>query len=129
MSAVAKMRRTEVTIGTKHPRRFLVPEAAVKGLLVLFKDYQVEKGDEYIDAEEAVSHLFANSSKAAVRLRGFRHREGLTQGELAQKMKTTQSVIASLENGKRAISYKMAQKLAKFFDTSAEAFLEEDVST
>lgn len=125
MSAVAKMRRTEVTIGTKHPQRFLVPETAVKGLLVLFKDYRVKEGEEYVDAEEAISHLFANSSKAAVRLRGFRHRDGLTQGELAQKIKTTQSVVASLESGKRPISYKMAQKLAKFFDTNADAFLEE----
>lgn len=125
MSVAAKMRRTEITIGTKHPQRFLVPETAVKGLLILFKDYKVEEGEGYIDAEEAVSHLFADSSKAAVRLRGFRHREGLTQGELANKMKTTQSVIASLESGKRPISYKMAQKLAKLFDTSANAFLEE----
>jgi len=125
MSAVAKMRRTEITIGTKHPQRFLVPATAVKGLLILFKDYKVEEGEDYIDAEEAASHLFAGSSKAAVRLRGFRHRDGLTQDELAHKMKTTQSVIASLESGKRPISYKMAQKLAKFFDTSADAFLEE----
>ncbi len=124
MSAVAKTRHTEITIGTKYPQRFLVPEAAVKGLLVLFKDYKVDDDEKYIDAEEAVSHLFVGSTKAAVRLRGFRHRDGLTQGELAKKMKTTQSVIASLESGKRPISYKMAQKLAKFFDTSVDAFLE-----
>ena len=102
-----------------------MPEAAVKGLLVLFKDYKVKDEEEYIDAEEAVPHLFAGSSKAAIRLRGFRHRDGLTQNDLAKKMKTTQSVIASLESGKRSISYKMAQKLAKFFDTSVDAFIEE----
>lgn len=124
MSAVAKTRLTEVTVGTKHPQRFLVPETAVKGLLVLFEEYKVKEDEEYIDAEEAISHLFVGSSKAAVRLRGFRHRDGLTQDELAKKMKTTQSVIAALENAKRPISYKMAQKLAKFFDTSAEAFLD-----
>jgi DNA-binding XRE family transcriptional regulator len=111
-------------IGTKHPQRFLVPETAVKGLLVLFKDYKVDDDEKYIDAEEAVSHLYSESNKAAVRLRGFRHRDGYTQNELAKKMKTTQSVIASLESGKRSISYKMAQKLAKCFDTSVDAFIE-----
>lgn len=124
MLAAGKTRRTEIRIGTKHPQRFLVPETAVKGLLVLFKDYRVESDEEYIDAHEAVSHLFAESSKAAIKLRGFRQREGLTQDELAKKMNTTQSVIASLENAKRPISYKMVQKLAKFFDTSVDAFLE-----
>jgi len=128
MSVAVKMRHTEVIIGAKHSQRFLVPDTAVKGLLVLFKDYKVENDEEYIDAEEAVSHLFADSTKQAVRLRGFRHRDGLTQNDLAKKMKTTQSVIASLESGKRSISYKMAQKLAKFFDTSIEAFLEQEKS-
>jgi DNA-binding XRE family transcriptional regulator len=126
MSAVAKMCHTEIIIDGKHPQYFLVPEAAAKGLLVLFKNYKVDKDEdeEYIDAEEAVSHLFVESSKATVRLRGFRHRDGLTQDELAKKLKTTQSVIASLENGTRPISYKMAQRLAKFFDTNTDAFLE-----
>ena len=125
MSAVAKTRHTEIMIGTKQPQRFLVPEVAIKGLLVLFKDYKIEEENEkYIDAGEAVSHLFVDTTKTAVRLRGFRHRDGLTQGELAKKMKTTQSVIALLESGKRSVSYKMAQKLAKFFDTSTDAFLE-----
>lgn len=123
MSVAVKKHLTEVLIGAKHPQRFLLPEAAVKGLLVLFKDFKVNDDEEYINAEEVVSDLYNETSKAAVRLRGFRHRDGLTQSDLAKKMKTTQSVIASLESAKRPISYKMAQKLAKFFDTSVDAFL------
>ena len=125
MSVAVKMRHMEVTIDRSDPQRFLVPEAAVKGLLILFKDYEI-KDEEYMDAKEAsAAHLFAGSSKAAVRLRGFRHRDGLTQANLAKEMKTTQSVIASLESGKRPISYKIAHKLAKFFDTSIDAFMED----
>lgn len=122
MSVPAKKHLTEVLIGAKHPQRFLLPEEAVKGLLVLFKDFKVND-EEYVSADEVLSDLYYETSEASVRLRGFRQREGLTQSELAKKMKTTQSVIASLETAKRPISYKMAQKLAAFFDTSVDAFL------
>lgn len=123
MSVPAKKHLTEVLIGAKHPQRFLLPEEAVKGLLILFKDFKVKDDEEYVSADEVLSDLYYETSEASVRLRGFRQREGLTQSELAKKMKTTQSVIASLETAKRPISYKMAQKLAAFFDTSVDAFL------
>lgn len=127
MSVAAKTRLTEITVGTRTPQRFRVPEPAVKGLLFLLKDYKLDDdGDEsYIEASEAVAHLHKETSKAAVRMRGFRHREGWTQALLAKKLKTTQSVVASMERAKRPISYKMAQKLAKLFDTLPEAFLED----
>jgi len=126
MSVAAKTRLTEITIGTRTPQRFKVPEQAVKGLVFLLKDYKLdeESDDDYIDADDALKHLHKETSKAAVRLRGFRHREGWTQVQLAKKLKTTQSVVASMERARRPISYRMAQKLAKLFDTLAEAFLE-----
>lgn len=126
MSAVAKMHLTDVTIGNEH---FKVPKETAKGLILLFTSLKVtnqeEDGDEeYIDASEIAEHLHKETSKAAVRLRGFRHRDGLTQAQLAKKLNTSQSVVASMERAKRVITYKMAQKLAKLFDTSPRAFLE-----
>ena len=42
-----------------------------------------------------------------------RSRAGLTQGEIAQRMGTTQSVIARLEGGKRQPSMRTVQRYAE----------------
>ena len=42
-----------------------------------------------------------------------RSRAGITQGEIAQRMGTTQSVIARLEGGKRQPSMRTVQRYAK----------------
>lgn len=41
-----------------------------------------------------------------------RNRAGLTQGQVAQRMGTTQSVIARLESGRRAPSMRSVQRYA-----------------
>lgn len=47
----------------------------------------------------------------------------LTQTELAKALKTTFRTINEIINGKRSISPEMALKLAKYFRTSAEIWL------
>lgn len=56
-------------------------------------------------------------------LRGLRYREDLTQAELAGKLGITQNFLSDLENDKKPISRKMAEKLAGFFDISYKMFM------
>jgi ribosome-binding protein aMBF1 (putative translation factor) len=48
----------------------------------------------------------------AVQIANERERAGLSQKDLALKLKTTQSVISRIENGKQNISLDMLQKIA-----------------
>lgn len=53
-------------------------------------------------------------------LRKLRKERGLSQKELAKKMKVTQSTIASLETGRRDASNELMINLANFFNVSLD---------
>jgi DNA-binding XRE family transcriptional regulator len=74
--------------------------------------------------EEVVSlkDIFPNKHPGMV-LKGFRQRDNMTQQQLADLPKIRQSRVCDLENGARAISKSMAERLAKVFQVSRRAFL------
>ena len=55
-------------------------------------------------------------------LRGARHREGLTQAQLATMIGVKPSHISEMEKGKRPIGKDMAKRLAKALNTSYRCF-------
>jgi DNA-binding XRE family transcriptional regulator len=60
---------------------------------------------------------------ASVALRGARHKESLTQKELAKLMGISQHHISEMENGKRPIGKDMAKKLSQILHVSYRVFL------
>ncbi len=62
-------------------------------------------------------------NEAGVFLAGARHREGLTQRELADKSGIPQRHISEMENGKRPIGKKNAKALAKVLNADYRAFI------
>ena len=56
-------------------------------------------------------------------LAGARHREGLTQRELARITGIPQRHISEMENSKRVISRKTAEKFAKALNADCRVFL------
>lgn len=56
-------------------------------------------------------------------IRGLRVRDELTQADLACKLRIHQTHVSEMENKKRVIGKKMAQKLAKIFNTDYRLFL------
>lgn len=62
-------------------------------------------------------------SEPGIVLKGYRNRNGLTQDNLADVLDINQHHISEMENNKRPIGKKMAQKLAKFFHTDYRVFL------
>jgi plasmid maintenance system antidote protein VapI len=55
-------------------------------------------------------------------LRGARHREGLTQAQLAAMIRAKASHISEMERGKRPIGKDLAKRLAKALHTSYQVF-------
>ena len=66
----------------------------------------------------------ASEFEMARELIAARSRAGLTQGEVAERMGTTQSVVARLESGMRAPSMRTVQRYAQTVGARADLQLE-----
>jgi len=78
-------------------------------------------------AEEVVESIpweksFPNYN-SSVALRGARHKESLTQKELAKLIGIGQHHISEMENGKRPIGKEMAKKFAEVLHIDYRVFL------
>lgn len=62
--------------------------------------------------------------KAGLVLRGMRYREGMSQKELASKSGVSQNEISKIENGKRTVGKKVAEKLAEVLNFNYRLLLE-----
>lgn len=127
MRAAARMRltkRTEIVIGRKRPRLFVVPREQAQGLAQVLKDYEVKaQHATFIPAERVFPELADQARRPGVVLRGFRLRDNLTQAKLAQKMGCPQPWISQMESGVRPMGKKMAARLGKVFRADHRIFL------
>ena len=73
--------------------------------------------------EDVFANIEKNYTKAGVLLRGTRHRENLTQVEMAAKIKVTQADLSKMENGKRPIGKEIAKRIEKIFGVNYRYFL------
>lgn len=128
MSEHMKRRLTEgmveITVHDKEDLRFVLPRRSVKEIMKLLKPYRAEDDDEeLVSPDEVFKDLYQKYGKVGTTIRGYRFRDGLTQAALAEKLGVKQSHISQMEHGKRVIGKKMAQKLAKIFNTDYRLFL------
>lgn len=72
------------------------------------------------EGEEVEVH---EDAPPAVRLRGLRTKEGLTQQELADALGISQGRLSELESGTRPISVAMAKRIGKAYDCNYKSFL------
>ena len=86
--------------------------------LVDFKDYKKKlfKDPEFVKAYQELEPEFAIIRKIIE----SRVKEGVTQKELAKRMKTKQSAISRLESGRANPSLDFLQRLAKALNTRLE---------
>lgn len=111
-----------ITVHDKADITFMLPRRSVKELLAFLQPYQTDN-DQLISADEVFKDLYQKYGKIGATLRGCRARNDLTQAKLAEMLEIEQSHISQMEHGKRVIGKKMAQKLAKIFDTDYRLFL------
>ena len=78
------------------------------------KTLKILKRELLTDAETRAEYeAMADEFAIARELIAARARAGMSQGEVAQRMGTTQSVVARLESGKRPPSMRTVQRFAQ----------------
>jgi DNA-binding XRE family transcriptional regulator len=88
--------------------------------------YRADNTDntDAIDADEVFTKINKKYTKPGALLKGIRIRENLTQIEMAEKIKVTQSDISQMENGARSIGRTIAKRIEKLFGVNYRSFLE-----
>jgi ribosome-binding protein aMBF1 (putative translation factor) len=122
MLAPMKKPHTEVqiTFGQKSFHYSNVPQSKLKPILTLLENYQndsVPWRDLFKDRFEAAG------GESAYMIKTNRKAAGLTQNELADRLKIPQGNLSQMESGKRAVGKAMAQKLGKIFGLDYRVFL------
>lgn len=99
---------------TKKPRteviHFVGPSKKVQELRKYAAEIGLQETVDSIPWRDAFPEFKEN--EAGTTLSGYRHREGLTQVELAEATGIPQRHISEMENGKRIIGVVTAKKLA-----------------
>ncbi len=114
--------KVKIVIEGKKKRFFVVPKKKAEGLVELIKEFEYGSRDS-VSPKEVFYDLHEKYGKGGTVLQGFRYRDELTQKELAKKIKIKQGDISAMENGKRPIGKKMAERLSKVFKTDYRVFL------
>lgn len=79
--------------------------------------------EKNISWREAAKKDITKHSEGGQMLRGSRHKEEVTQKELALALGISQHHISEMENGKRPIGKEMAKRFSEFFKTDYRIFL------
>jgi ribosome-binding protein aMBF1 (putative translation factor) len=126
MSAVAKklpIERVAIKVGHNQPEVFFLPKEATDNLLLFIKKCQPTDKERGIKIEDIEPKMKDPVFRAASILRGARHKEQMSQIELAQKLKITQSDLSKMENGKRPIGKNLAKRIAEILNVDYRIFL------
>ena len=83
------------------------------GEVEAFLEKQCEEDESPVAWETLAKERIEKYKKSGLVLRGMRYREDLSQKKLAEKSGVTQNEISNIENGKRAVGKKIAEKLAR----------------
>jgi ribosome-binding protein aMBF1 (putative translation factor) len=81
------------------------------------------KSPHRVVPEDIFANIEKKYTKPGVLLQGARHREGLTQAEMAKKINVTQADLSKMENGKRPIGKVIAKRIEKIFGVNYRYFL------
>lgn len=79
--------------------------------------------DGFVTPDILFENINRKYTKPGALLKGIRARENLTQVELANKLRVTQSDISQMESGARSIGRIIAKRIEKLFDVDYRSFL------
>lgn len=122
MSERMKKRPIEVEVktGDEIIRFRDVPASKVRALVISLKGYR----EESIPWREVAKHRIKEAGgESAHMVRVSRERAGLTQVELAEKLRMPQANLSQIETGRRSVGKVMAKRLSKVFSLDYRVFL------
>lgn len=101
-------------------RAYRIPASLGRRVERLIRD---EATPEFVAASDVFPQLADPAQRAAALLRGSRHKEGMTQLELADRLGIRQSHLSEMENGRRPIGRTMARRLGEVLACDYRMFL------
>jgi len=104
-------------------KSYNIPLSHQKELEKVLEEY-LEDDDTSVEWEVLAKDRIEKYKKSGLVLRGMRYREGLSQKQLAEASGITQNEISNIENGKRTVGKKVAEKLAKVLNFDYRMLLE-----
>ncbi len=123
MQGTAKMRLIEIAIRDGAKRKlFLVPLDKANAIETLIKETP-QNGSDLINAGEVFPDLRDQEKRPFITFRGIRAKTGLTQEELAKKLRISQADVSKIERAKRTIGKALAKKIEKEFGIDYRRFL------
>ena len=117
----------EILIREGDEKVFRVSREKAKGLILLLDEFRVKRkeleNNEAVPSHEVFREMDEKFGRAGAALQGARLKEGLSQVELAKKLRIHQSDLSKMEHGKRSIGKRMARKLAHALKVDYRIFL------
>lgn len=104
-------------------RSYEIPLSHQKEIQKVLEKYS-DDDDTPVAWESLARERLEKYKKSGLVLRGMRYREGLSQKHLAELSGVTQNEISNIENGKRTVGKKIAEKLAKALNFDYRMLLE-----
>lgn len=124
------MRHTEIEVtfksGAAAPESFMVPCDIAKQLKTQLEhelEWLHRDTAGFIPAREVMPEAYDPVMGPAIRIRGLRYREQMTQKDLAAQLGIRQHHLSEMEHGKRPIGKAMAKKLAEILNADWRSFL------
>jgi len=112
------LEHTKEQTTTYYVKTYRIPEEHLDEVIKDMASRGAEEVVESIPWEQAFPDY-----RPSVALRGARHKESLTQKELAELIGISQHHISEMENDKRPIGKDMAKKLSEVLHISYRVFL------
>ena len=108
----------------KSKKSYNIPLSHQKELEKVLENYSEKDDNTPVAWEVLAKDRIEKYKKSGLVLRGMRYREGLSQKHLAEASGITQNEISNIENGKRTVGKKVAEKLAKVLNFDYRMLLE-----
>lgn len=115
--------------GTKEPVVFQIkgniPDCVIGIMRSLFPSVETSDDDEFIDLDdsEVLKNIEAKMAPGDA-VKADRELYGWTQKILSEKLGISVQNLSEIERGRRAVSRKMATKLASVFDVTPESYFD-----
>lgn len=106
-----------IAMVTWHGSHYALPVGVIE-------KYRVkEKNNIHLSIDDVFGDLINEYGESGLLLKGLRHREGLSQIELAKILNISQTNLSAMENSRRAIGKELAKRIAEQFDIDYRHFL------
>lgn len=118
MSEHMKKPHTEnIAMVTWHGAHYALPVGVIE-------KYRVkEENKTHLSIDDVFGDLIKERGEPGLLLKGLRHREDLSQIELAKILNVSQTNLSAMENGRRPIGKELAKRIAENFEVDYRIFL------